>query len=398
MPSTEPQSYRYTRTPFLAVAETPGVDKETYGGRSGRVFLEGHHLSPDGVANDTVCIFMHPTGVLNYLPMPIALAKAGLHVMCCASRYPHDDSALIVEHTVVDLGAVVRHARERLGFERVVLCGWSGGGALSLLYQQQAVAPTITHTPAGDPADLTAADLIPADAVMLLAPHLSRSRTLAEWIDPSVVDEDDPLASDPALDIYADDPPETPPYSAKFLERYEQAQVARMKRIDTWVLGRLQLLKDIGLPHRDEAFTVHRTMAFPGWLDPAVDTNDRGAGQTYLGQPEQVNHALFGLARHTSLRSWLSQWSLEHSRADGEVCGRDVAVPVLVVENSADDACVPRHTRALYEAVGSADKEMATIDGANHYYFDQKDELADAVATCRDWLQRHDFVDGPTQA
>ena len=48
---------------------------------------------------------------------------------------------------MLDLAAAIRHARERLGYERVVLAGWSGGGSLSLFYQQQAVHPTVTRDP-----------------------------------------------------------------------------------------------------------------------------------------------------------------------------------------------------------------------------------------------------------
>ena len=56
---------------------------------------------------------------------------------------------------VLDLGAYVRHAKEKLGYQNVVLLGWSGGGSLSLFYQAEAENPTITETPAGDPVDLT---------------------------------------------------------------------------------------------------------------------------------------------------------------------------------------------------------------------------------------------------
>ena len=41
--------------------------------------------------------------------------------------------------------------------------GWSGGGSLSLFYQAQAERPSITHTPAGDPYDLTDARLQKVD-------------------------------------------------------------------------------------------------------------------------------------------------------------------------------------------------------------------------------------------
>ena len=101
--------------------------------------------------------------------MPTALANAGLHVLCAGSRYPKNDSALIMEKVCYDMGQYVKWAKEVCGYRKVVLVGWSGGGSLSLFYQDQAEHPTITHTPAGDEADLVGANLQPADAILLLA-------------------------------------------------------------------------------------------------------------------------------------------------------------------------------------------------------------------------------------
>ena len=75
-----------------------------------------------------------------------------------------------------------------------------------------------------------------------------------------------------------------------------------------------------------------------------------------------------GLARFCTLRGWLSQWSYDDARGDGVDCGRDIAVPALVIGNLADDACTPSHTRRLFEAIGHPDKEMHEIPGATHYY------------------------------
>src|SRR3546814_11930826 len=69
-------------------------------------------------------------------------------------------------------------------------------------------------TPAGEPPDLTAAGLVPADAVMLLAAHPSRHGVLTESIDPAIVDESDPDRRDPELDLYGPDAP-TPPYRSE---------------------------------------------------------------------------------------------------------------------------------------------------------------------------------------
>ena len=118
-----------------------------------------------------------------------------------------------MEKVVLDLGAYVRHAKEKLGYQNVVLLGWSGGGSLSLFYQAEAENPTLKETPAGDPVDLTAVGLIPADAVMFIAAHKSRAVTLTEWLDASVLDELDPDARDPELDIYNLENINQPPFT-----------------------------------------------------------------------------------------------------------------------------------------------------------------------------------------
>ena len=101
-----------------------------------------------------------------------------------------------------------------------MLAGWSGGGSLSVFYQQQAQNPTVTASPSGDGPDLTKLGLIPADGIMLLAAHISRHGTMTEWMDASILDESDPSKRDPELDLYNPDNPNQPPYTAEFLERY----------------------------------------------------------------------------------------------------------------------------------------------------------------------------------
>ena len=337
---------------------------------------------------------MHPIGGGAYLPMINALARAGHHVIYCNSRFRGTDSALLMEKVVQDLGAAIKDAKDRLGYAKVVLAGWSGGGSLSMFYQQQAQHPTVTASPSGDGPDLTTLGLIPADGIMLLAAHISRHGTLTEWLDASILDESDPTRRDPELDLYNPDNPNQPPYSAEFLARYRQAQIDRNRRITAWVKGKLAELRAAGRPDDEFGFVVHGTMADPRWLDPAVDPNDRTPGTCYLGDPAVVNMSPVGLARFCSLRSWLSQWSYDDANGDGVECGRDIAVPALVIGNLADDACTPSHTRRLFEAIGNPDKEMYEIAGANHYYSgpDQRETLAKAVGIVTDWLVRHDFA------
>lgn len=366
--------------------------KSVYGfaGSLGTVHLEGIRYIPKGVPAHTLLIYMHPATTLQLLPMPRAMAESGLHVLCAASRYARNDSALIMENVVVDLGAYVRHAREVWGYRQVVLVGWSGGGSLALFYQSQAERPTITHTPAGDPCTIATAGLQPADGFIFQAAHVSRAVTFADWIDPCVIDENDPDRCDPDLNLYH--PDRKPPYSAEFLARYRAAQLARIRRRTDWVKETLERLRKRGGHEMERGFVTHRTMAEPRFLDGSIEPNDRPIGTCFMGVPETANNGPIGLARFSTLRSWLSQWSPDDTNAHGEKCAAGVSVPMLAIEHSADDAVPQPHTGRIFEAAASRDKRMAVIQGANHYFVGQPGHLRQAVSLCREWLAERNFI------
>ncbi|NNL66939.1 MAG: alpha/beta hydrolase [Myxococcales bacterium] len=348
-------------------------------------------LAPEGVDSKTAIVFSHPIGGGAFLPLVNALAHAGVHVVYCNPRYRGNDTALIMEKCVLDLGACIKDLREKKGYERILLGGWSGGGSLSLFYQDQAEHPTIRETPAGDPADLVAAELVPADGILLLAAHVSRSMTLTEWIDPSVTDETKPFDRDPSLNLYDRANPNQPPYSDGFQARYAEAQIARNRRITAWVKETLAALKADPDAAPERAFCVHGTMAAPCFLDPAIDPSDREPGLCYLGDPKVVNDGPVGLARFTTLRSWLSQWSYDDSRADGLGNASRISCPVLAINNTADLACTPSHAQRLFDAVGHDDKELHQVKGADHYYLQRADLLPEAVGLVQDWISRKGF-------
>ena len=381
------------RIAYVVVHREETRFSDTYGGGGDIVGLDCHLVRPEpgtaGAISDTVLVFMHPTGGGMYLPVVSALAAAGHHVIWANSRYRGTDSALIMEKVVADLGRVIVDAKERLGYERVVLAGWSGGGSLSMHYQSVAHRGVgIADTPAGDSYVVAPDHLPPADLVMMMAAHVSRHGTLTEWIDASVTDETRPFERDPALNLYDPANPEQPPYSEEFLSRYRAAQVARNRRITGWVLETLGELRASGQPDAERAFVVHGTMADPRWLDPAVDPNDRRPNWCYLGDPRLVNDGPVGLARFSTLRSWLSQWSLDHARGDALTAAADVDVPVLVVGNTADDACTPSHTHRLFDAIPHDRKRLHEVRGATHYYTgpDRKAHLAEVVAVVGEFV------------
>lgn len=358
---------------------------DRYGGVE-NVVLESYLYRPRDSASDTVMVFMHPVGGLTYLPFLRSLARAGVHVISCGNRYRGNDSALLVENIVVDLHECIRHAKRKFGYRRVVLGGWSGGGAPSLLYQSQAEHPSIESSPGGGGPDLVAAGLEPADAVVLVAAHAGRPSTLCEFIDPSVLDENDLSQRDESLDIYQPDASQKPPYTPEFVTRYRAAQLARNRRITGWVKA------ELARSGTDRGFVVRKTMADLRWLDPAIDPNDRVPGTCFMGDPEAANDAPAGVARFSTLRSWLSQWSYDDSNAHGPRCATGISVPALVVTNSADDACGPSNSDALFAAFPGADKEHLTIEGATHYFIGTPEPMQVATRATVGWLRRHDLL------
>jgi pimeloyl-ACP methyl ester carboxylesterase len=369
---------------------------ETYGfsGNQGAVNIEGIRFRPEGHPSDTLMVFMHPASTLQLLPVPRAMAATGAHVLCAASRYAKNDTALIMEKVFLDLGAYIRHAKEVWGYRHVVLVGWSGGGALAVSYQAEAEDPSITHTPAGDPVNVKGAGLIPADAIIYQAAHVSRAHLLAEAIDPSAKDESNPDDRDVELDIYDPRNLNQPPYSAEFIQRYRAAQMARMRRITAWAKAQLAELKSRNTGELERGFIVHRTLADPRFLDPALDPNDRKPRWCYMGNPETVNTGPVGLARFTTLRSWLSQWSLDDSCGNGLTGAARIKVPLLVIENSADDAVPQPHPQMLFDAAASVDKSFHVIKGATHYYAGQPELLKEATELIRGWLIERKLLEG----
>jgi pimeloyl-ACP methyl ester carboxylesterase len=381
-----------TREPYGFVYKDASPLKDTYGGPTGQVFIECMRIRPEASERArSVIVFSHPIGGGSFLPLITALARAGTHCIYVNPRYRGNDTALIMEKCLLDLGAAIKDLKARFGYEQVLLGGWSGGGSLALFYQDQAEHPTITETPAGDPIDLAGAGLVPADGIMLLAAHISRAVTMTEWLDPSILDEDRPFERDTALNIYHPDCPHQPPYSADFVARFRAAQIARNARITARARAMLAEIRASALPDAERCFTVQGTMCDVRWRDPLQDPSDREPYICYLGDPRLVNDGPVGLARFTTARSWLSQWSYEASHADGLGNASRVSVPTLVLNNTADLACTPSHAQRLFAALGSGDKTYHDVEGADHYYTSRPDLLPQAVGIVQGWMAERGF-------
>ncbi len=326
-------------------------------------------------------IVIHPTSNFMAHYLMRLLPGAGISLLGLNTRYLNNDSQLIFERVIADLGAGVRFLRQE-GFRRIILLGNSGGASTVAFYQAEAEQLSVTDTPAGDPVTLSPDDLPPADGIALFGAHPGRAMVLEKWLDASVTDETDCLSRDPTLDIYGT--ANRPPFSDDFVAAIRAAQTARSERITGRVKRRLVELRSLPGGPRDEGFVVHRTCADPRFLDLALDANDRAPGMVW-GNPETINKGVDDVARFTTLTSWLSQWSLE-SRAHGPNCIVRTSVPVLNVEFTADTNVLPSDIAMWTAALGSR-QELHRIEGGTHFLIGQPEHRRTLAALIADWAR-----------
>lgn len=335
----------------------------------------------------TAVVVVHPSSNFlgHYLLGP--LAERGVDAIGLTTRYIGNDSTLIMENCVLDVGAAIRFLRGR-GYEKIILVGNSGGGGLTAFYQSQAEAPSVRRTPAGDAPDLTRADLPPADALVQLMGHPGRAIVYTEWLDPAITDEKNFRQRDPDLDMFGAQ--HGPPFWAEFVERYRAAQLARNRRITGWVRAQLAGLASDPDGVQDLPFVVQGTVADPRFLDLRLDPSDREPG-TMWGPPHKANLMPAALGRYTSLRSWLSQWSIDESHCDGPLHLARTSVPTLVMYGTADQVCFPSHAKMMFDAVPHPDRQLTAVAGGTHYLQGQP-HLVDLVAdTIMTWLDAHEL-------
>ena len=255
-------------------------------------------------------------------------------------------------------------------------------------YQAQARTPTVTSPPGGGP-DLTTAGLVPVDGIVLLNAHPSRARLNTEWLDPAIVDEQQPFVRDATLDMY--DPRHAPPFSPEFIARYRAAQLARNRRISAWAESQLATLADRAPAGLDDmAFVVHGTGADLRFLDGAIDPSDRQLGVTLWGRPEIANYMPAGISRVTTLRAWLNQWSIDHTNAHSARWLPEIDVPVLIELGTADPTVLPAMAQEMYDAAANAPvRELKMVKGATHYFEGQPELLDEALDRMVAFIDEH---------
>ena len=367
--------------------------------------------SQSGHEKTVVCL-MHPrefTGTPYLVP---DVLDAGCAAWVQAPRSIGNDLRLEHEAALLDVAAGMVHLR-KLGFERVVLLGNSGGASLYAFYIQQSGLPPasrLNQTPGGRPIDLAGADMPQADELILVSPHPGQGALLMNALDPSVVDESDAFSTDPALDPFDAangfaQPPQSSHYSADFVQRYRQAQRARAQRMDEvarqMIHQRHQARKQVKAGNasaeikRRAAHTpiiqMWRTDADLRCWDLSLDPSDRAVGTLWGRDPWASNLGSVGFARLLTPESWLSTWSGISSNASFAKCSADIHMPTLMIEYTGDQAAFPGDMSAIYDNLASTEKQRHRVRGNHHgHALAEGEESGQIVAgqLVQQWLQR----------
>ena len=355
---------------------------------------------------DAVVCLMHPRANFSRHYLVPGLVEAGFAVLCVNSRWLNNDATLIHEQLLLDAAAGVAAARSR--YERVVLCGNSGGGSLWTFYLSQALAPPggrLRELATGDLFDLNAFELPAADAMVYLAAHPGEGHYLLHAIDPSVTDDADPVSCDPALDLYDPgngfaEPPQPSRYAPAFLSAYRDAQRARIARLDAEARRRIAVRRAARARWRQtgsvdarrlsiatDFLFVYRTDADPRFVDPSLDPSRRDYGSLWGVRPDWINYGAVGFGRVASPEAWLSTWSGLASRAEIARSGAGMTLPALLVSYDADNCIFPSDTERIARSLGTRDLTRVEVPG-DHYGFPVGTGREGAVAAIVDWLRR----------
>lgn len=296
------------------------------------------------------------------------------------TRYRGAEDQFILEHALIDIGVGVKWLREEAGVETVIILGNSGGGSLMGAYQAEATLPEL-HLESKGAVGEALANLGKGELYISLNAHQGRPEVLTDWMDASVVDENDPTLTDESLNPF--NPDNGPPYSAAFIERYKVAQRARNQRITDWAKTELARLNAAGIP--DRIFPLFRVWGDLRCMDPAIDPSDRATPLCYRGDPAIANRSP-SIGRANTLRTWLSMWSLETSKCQGRPHLAKFDVPALVLQGSADTGVFPSDARIIHSFIASADKSLELIPG-QHYFEDSRAVRDRAIDLMVDWIK-----------
>ena len=345
-------------------------------------------------------VVMHRTSNFMSALACTELSKRGFAVLCMNPRSDNNEAAVRFETIPLDVRAGVQFLKSQPGITRIVLWGWSGGGATMTLYQS--VAENGVSVCQG-PGKLVQcgnelAGLPRADGLILVDAHPGNPVNGVRSLNGAVTDESRPDRLDASLNPYSPangyNPNGPSKYSEEFKTKYFKAQADRMNRLIKLALDRQAQMKNGSYLYTDDdAFIVPRGVG--GRLmqmDPGIHHSTakprkllKNDGTIVTQVVESVRRAAPQIAADNltfesgtlflTIKSFLSANATRGTDSmDGiDYCSSNnsppchlarIRVPLLVTAMGAHYFI--RDNEIHYELAASPDKDFIVIEGAEH--------------------------------
>ena len=364
--------------------------------------VKGALYSPDAPqrAPRVAILVMHRTqNFMSYLGCT-ELSHRGFLVLCMNPRSDNNEALVRFETIPLDVRAGVDFLRKQPGIAKIILWGYSGGGATMTFYQSVAEnGPSVCQGPKKlVQCGRELAGLLPADGLILVDAHPGNPANALRRLNPAVTDESRPDQLDPSLDPFN---PENgfklrgaSTYSEEFKKRYFKGQADRMNKLIDLALEKLARMREgTHLYPDDDAFVVARgNGALLMQLDPSIHhgtakpqklLKDDGTIVTQIIESVRLANPLLVLlnaefangTRFLTVRSFLSANAIRATNSmDGiDHCSSNnsppchlptIRVPLLVAAMGAHYFI--RDNEIHYELSGSRDKDFVVVEGATH--------------------------------
>jgi len=336
----------------------------------------------------------------------VQLAQRGFTVLCVKSQYA-DQAAANWDQLALDVSSSVTYLRSLPAVKRVVLVGWSGGGAIMAYYRnvaQNGIAACQASARL-DPCGANLAGLPPADGVVLLdaIPGIAFSDLTA--LDAAVVNEANLRTRNEADDMFATrngyNPDGSSDYTPAFINRYLAAQGKREANL----VGRAenlrkQIARGNGQYTNDTPMPVGRDSARIWEADTSLIAHTKGSFPLISpehpnGGPPQVvrsvrvpssdpadNDAWDSSKGGFTANSFMSvaaikaphltvtddsiggiDWSSSNTATVNNV--RGIRSPLLIMSMTGHYWLVP--SEMYYDnAIGTTNKQLVFVEGASH--------------------------------
>ena len=334
------------------------------------------------------------------------LSRRGYMVLCMNPRSDNNEALVRWESNALDVKTGMAYLRSQPGITKVLLYGFSGGGAATSFYQAVAEAGTGYCSSAAKlvKCGKELEGLPRADGIILVDTNPGNAASALRRVngavtnDKAILERGEAAQIDPALDPFNPangyNPKGGSHYSDAFAAKYFAAQSARMNQLIELAQARLQAIEaGHGRFTDDDVFLmvkadtaelmlldtgIHHTTRRP----QKVLKNDGSvvvqvAESVRVAQPEQATqNRTFALGTMLlTLRSFLSANAIRsrHAMDDVDWCSTNNSVP-CAVQSIASPMLIAamggnnylRFNETHFDLAKSQDKDYVIVDGANH--------------------------------